>query len=119
MVLDKYRSSGRVHSLLNVATLPRVCLDLNKYRTMNIIPMETKGVVTPERKSLDADLRLIAKNIFCLIDLLLYDPVNSYGHVGTLEVDRGVKQKSNKREIIFTMKCKSASRDFRLCVTRP
>ena len=41
------------------------------------------GVVTHKRKSLDADLRLI----FCSIDLLLYVPVNSYGHVGTLDVE--------------------------------
>ena len=51
-----------------------------------------KGIVTPKRKSLDADLRLIAKNSFRLIDLLLYVRVNSYGHVGTLDVERNLKQ---------------------------
>ena len=53
--------------------------------------LEIKGVVIPKRKSLDADLGLIAKDIFCLIDLLLYAKVNSYGLVGMLNVERGVK----------------------------
>ena len=51
-----------------------------------------KGVVTPKRKSLDAYLHLVANNSFCLIDLLLFVPINSYGHVGTLDVERDVKQ---------------------------
>ena len=45
-----------------------------------------------ENRLTDTDLRFIAKNSFCLIDLMLYVPVNSYGHVGTLELERDVKQ---------------------------
>ena len=40
---------------------------------------------------LDADLRLIVENSFCFTDLLLYAPVNSYGHVGALDVERDVE----------------------------
>ena len=40
-----------------------------------------------KQKSLDIDLRLIAKNTFCLFDLLFHIPVNSYGHVKTLAVE--------------------------------
>ena len=51
-----------------------------------------KGLVTHMRFSLNIDLYLIAKNSVCLFDLLLYVPVNSYGHVGKLAVERDVKQ---------------------------
>ena len=50
-----------------------------------------KGLVTHKRKSLDADLRLIAKNSFCLFDLLLYGPVNSCCHVETLAIERDLR----------------------------
>ena len=62
----------------------------------------SKGVVTPKQKSLDADLRLIAKNSFSLIDLLLFVPVNSFGHVGTLDVERDTKaiNRTNKNPFL-------------------
>ena len=51
-----------------------------------------KGLVTHKRKSFNIDLHLIAKISFCFLDLLYYVPVNSYGHVGTLDVQRDVTQ---------------------------
>ena len=50
------------------------------------------GLVTPKRKSLDVDLRLIAKNCFRVSDLLFDVRANSYGHAETLAVQRDVKQ---------------------------
>ena len=49
-----------------------------------------KGLVTHKRKSLDVDFGLIEKNSFCLFYLLLYVPVDSYGHVGMIVVERGI-----------------------------
>ena len=46
-----------------------------------------RGLVTYKRKSLDADLRLIAKNNFGLFNLLFYFPLNSFGHVRMLDVE--------------------------------
>ena len=43
-------------------------------------------------KSHDVDLRLIATESFCVFDLLLYVPVNCFGHVETLTVERDIKQ---------------------------
>ena len=54
--------------------------------------LQPKVLVTHTRKSLDADMRLIAKNCFCLFQLLLYAPVSSNYHVGMLAVERDVKQ---------------------------
>ena len=46
-----------------------------------------------KRKSLEVDLRLIAKKKnSCWYDLMLNVPVNSYGHVGTIAVERNIKQ---------------------------
>ena len=54
---------------------------------------EIKGFVT--HKSLDVDLRLVAKNSF-LFDLLFDVPVNSFGNVGTLAVERESINQTNK-----------------------
>ena len=43
-------------------------------------------------ENINVDLGLISKNSFCLFDVLLYIPVNSYGHVRALNVVRDVKQ---------------------------
>ena len=51
-----------------------------------------KGLVTHKRKSIEEDLHFIAKNISCLFDLLFYAPFNSFGHGGTLAIERDVKQ---------------------------
>ena len=50
-----------------------------------------KGLVTHKRKSLDADFICVYLH-FCLFDLLLYVPINNYSHIGTLAVERDVKQ---------------------------
>ena len=68
----------------------------------------------PRHTSLNIDLRLLAKNKFCLFDLLLYAQVNSYGHVGMLSVERDVKQYSKQTKILFAIK--GTSRDFGLSV---
>ena len=49
-------------------------------------PEQHKGLITHKRKSLHLDLCLIAKNSFCLFDLLLYIPFNKYGHVDAVDV---------------------------------
>ena len=66
------------------------------------------GLVTHKRKSFDVDLLLIAKNSFCMFYLLPYAPVNRYGHVGTLAVERDVfRNKYNKSKFLFAAKRKS------------
>ena len=54
--------------------------------------LHVTGLVTHKRESLDVDVRSITKNSFCLLALLLYVPDNSYGHVGTLAVEKDVKR---------------------------
>ena len=75
---------------------------------------QLSSLVIHLQKSLDTDLRLIAKDSFCLFDLLLYAPVNSDGHVemsGRLNGSKAIKRNSTQY--------KSTPRDFRLCVTKP
>ena len=74
------------------------------FRCMRSTIILPKGVVTPKQKSLNTDLCLIAKNIFCLIDLLLFAQVNSYGRVGTLDVEREVKHRIGQTRIHFRNK---------------
>ena len=70
----------------------------------NLCVTVVKGVVTYKRKSLDADWSLIAENIYYSFDLLLYVLANSFGHVGTLAVERDVKQQIKQIRILFCNK---------------
>ena len=73
-------------SVLFIATLNHF------YTFNNIFCHIMPGLVSHKRKSLNDDLRLIAKNSVCLFDLLFYVPVNSYGHVEALANERDVNQ---------------------------
>ena len=62
-----------------------------------------KGLITQKRKCFD--VRLIAKNAFCLFDVLLYFHVNSYGHMGALSFEKYVfSNKPNKQKFFFAVK---------------